>query len=186
MNGLQILKAVNCIPGANSLFLGCYTNDHIPGSFKSIRNGFLIANTESDPSKFGHWVLLYIKNYVLAFFDSFALDPIEYGGAIYFIYSTFKSRKFKAISKPLQSDHSLVCGAYTIFFSYVMTRNKLSDIFKKLGRNKNKNDRFVARFLGKMAGVKISCTNRVYCFQNLFADECKTYCRCPSNSCVKL
>lgn len=177
MNGYQIIKSIDFIPEAKGLFLGCYTNNSFPEQFKNVQNGFFIANTQADANNFGHWILFYLKNSICYFYDSFAFHPDEYGGAIARFYQDFNGPRILAVKHPIQSDKSYVCGAYCIYFAFKMCRNRMNDLSRVFGRNRDRNDQIVKRFFENLVGITLYCRT-LYCPMSMFNEKCKYFCRC--------
>ena len=177
MNGYQIIKAIEYIPEARGLFLGCYTNNTFPDYFKTLNNGFFIANTQSDVNTFGHWIMFWWSNDRIWFWDSFSFRPEDYGGAISSFYNSFQGQKILAIKHAIQSDKSYVCGAYCIYFAFKMCRNRFKDLTNTFGRNRERNDQIVTRFFENLVGIKLECRT-LYCPMAMFNQRCKYFCRC--------
>ena len=129
-------------------------------------------------NEIGHWLLFYKRNSCLYFFDSFALNPIAYGGAISKLFYNFPLHKIHGISDQVQSDSSYVCGAYCIFFANLMSNayaiHRINSIFSK---NTEKNDLIVTNFLYNMIGIKISCSKH-FCPSIVFNSRCRKFCCC--------
>ena len=79
MDGRQIINILNNIEETKNYFKGCYVDKNLPKWFVNIENGFIIVNTLNDVNKMGHWILLFIKNSHLYYFDSFGNSPNTYG-----------------------------------------------------------------------------------------------------------
>ena len=90
MNWFQISNALTIMPETVYLFRGCYYNRNILFSLFNERTCFFIVNTKADLSRpMGHWILFYIRDYNLLFFDSIALEPKFYGWDIEEFYQLY-------------------------------------------------------------------------------------------------
>ena len=181
MDGGQITKILSSLPETFPLFNGVYTNSKIPDLFLSSVNGFIIANTlsgsETDKG-IGHWVSLVCRDGVLYFLDSFAMHPSVYKGEIYRIFSSYLGDKKVVFESPLQSPNSYVCGAYTVYFSYMMCINRsVYEIKMKFSVNKKCNDKFVRKFIMKLTGTSVKC-NSEFCPAYMFMTNCSKRCSC--------
>ena len=179
MNGFQISNALNIIPETENLFRGCYYNRNIPFSLFNERTCFFIVNTKTNLSRsMGHWILFYIRDYYLLFFDSFALEPRFYGWDIEEFYEMYPGCKSIMISRPLQNEFSYVCGAYCVVVSYLLSKNytvkRIHSLFTKKTR---KNDSYVSNYLYSLVGVSLSC-NQQFCPGTMFGSTCRNYCSC--------
>ena len=178
MDNLQITKIVKNLSETQSLFQGCYKNDDIPFSLLSRRHCFFIVNTSINVNSMGHWLLFYIKDFNLYFFDSFGLAPFNYGGDVHSFFNKYNNFKTMVFNSPIQSDSSYVCGAYVIYFAYMMSRNYSYLILKKkFTKNKRKNDSIVSNFIYKITRTQIKC-NSSFCPSYMFLTSCRKYCSC--------
>ena len=178
MNSVQISSILNNLDATRNLFNGCYKNDTIPFHLKSKRNGFFIVNTNVNVTTMGHWILFYIKYSVLYFFDSFGENIKTYGLDIESFFSSFNGDKVIAIRSPLQDDLSYVCGAYVIYFAYMMGKNhSIYSIKSKFSKNRKRNDIYVTKFILIKTRTYITC-NRRYCSSYMFQTKCRQYCTC--------
>ena len=145
-----IIKEILANKKNHVLFLGCILNDEYI-NFPSIdKNFFFIVNTneKSNIDIMGHWILLFFRNKSLFFFDSFALDPSEYGGSIEYYFYNHNNSKYKMAKYQIQNINSLLCGAYCIYISSMLARNlPLKRIMKIFSRQTCQNDKFIQRFI---------------------------------------
>ena len=117
MDGEQISNISSSNYVTQPFFRGVFANYNLPRSFSLHNNAFIIVNTLSRASEeMGHWIVLYIRDGILHYFDSLAACPTQYGGAIHKLYSDYPREKIIVFDNPLQSDTSFACGAYAIFF----------------------------------------------------------------------
>ena len=84
---------------------------------------FFVVNTMVDENCIGHWVLIYINDIYMYFFDSLGATPSYYGGDISKIFENTSKYRIIVFSEPIQSKNSSVCGAYVIFFCYEIIKH---------------------------------------------------------------
>ena len=165
MNGDEIINCIRRIPGLNAEFGGVYMNNFIPSTLKNRKNVFFIINSIQDPTteSFGHWLLVYIHNYQLNYFDSYGLDPSLYGGALFEFIKNYPKTTLNVFSRELQQENSIVCGIYTIFFSHKMfTRTALKNIKSYFGKNRKSNDAKMLNYFLKLTGKSFYSTLNHY------------------------
>lgn len=160
MNSEQILQALQGKLDHNNLhFMGCLSADKVAQLDLRNKGGkpmAFIANVLSTKQKhlMGHWVVFYINGKCIYFFDSYSLNPRLYSR--HFLHFLNKHKEFtifKMIFR-LQSDYSLVCGAYCIQFLYICNRLGIIKTSEFLRKNYNNcsyvmNDRKVLRYVYK-------------------------------------
>ena len=177
MNGLQIKAALEIMPDVQN-FKGCYYNKNIPFELMKERECFFIVNTVTDLQKMGHWVLFYIKEFHLFFFDSFGLHATQYGSDIKNFFESYQYRKSLVFDHAIQNELSYLCGAYVLIFSYLKCKNySVRQIKSLFTRNTRKNDSFIASYLYRLIGIKLSC-NQMFCPKRMFFTSCRKYCVC--------
>ena len=179
MNGLQIIKAVEIVPEMENLFKGVYINKNLPYNLIGKKDYFFIVNTLNKVSQsMGHWILFFIRDFELLFFDSFAMTPEYYDWEIYDFFEAYPYKKKIVFNKPLQRDSSYTCGAYSITFAYYMTKGKTLYYIKSLfSNNKTKNDSYVVSFLYSLVGFQQNCSIEL-CPNVNFNNKCNMFCIC--------
>ena len=126
----------------------------------------------------GHWILFYIRDYNLLFFDSFALEPRFYGWDIEEFYEMYPGCKSIMKNRPFQNEFSYVCAAYNIVISYLLSKNySISRIKSMFTKNTRKNDSLVSNYMFSLVGVGLSCTQK-FCPGIMFGSNCRNYCQC--------
>ena len=128
MNSEQILQALRGKLDHNNIhFMGCLSSDKVAQLDLRNKGGkpiAFIANVLSTQEihLMGHWVAYYITGKCIYFFDSYALNPRSYSQ--HFLHFLNKHKEFTLfkLAFRLQSDQSLVCGAYCIQFIYLCNR----------------------------------------------------------------
>ena len=161
MNGEEIINCIQRIPGSNLEFGGVYMNNYLPAILKNRRNVFFIVNSIQDPKTetYGHWIMGYIRNYHLYFFDSYGFDSSVYGGAIFNFIKTYPHTTSNVFARELQQENSNVCGIYTIFFCHKMfTHTALGKIKSFFGKNRRENDSKMLNYFCKLTGRSFKST----------------------------
>lgn len=128
MNSEQILRALHGKLSHNKIhFMGCLSADKV--ALLDFRNKgkkpiAFIANVLSteDIHLMGHWVGYYVIGKCIYFFDSFSLNPRLYSQHFHHFLNKHKEFTIFKLAYRLQSDQSLVCGAYCIQFIYLCDR----------------------------------------------------------------
>ena len=160
MDNVQLSAAIrNNLPApCVQQFLGCLTVDqlaelNIPYKHDPL---YIIVNIlpTSKIELMGHWVLVYIENRVIYFFDSFAMHPKNYSP--YFTRFLLKHEGFDLwlMERQLQSASSHTCGAYVLYFMHVICTKGLQalrTILKKDFKHSSglQNDRFILLYVYK-------------------------------------
>ena len=126
----------------------------------------------------GHWILFYIKDFHLYYFDSFAISPIDYGWDINDFFRLYPGNKTEVFHVPIQNEVSFVCGGYTIIFAFYMSMDYTLSYIKSLfTRNRRKNDSFIVSRLYSLTGVNVTC-HQNFCPNLMFYEKCRKYCSC--------
>ena len=178
MNGFQLSEAFRKNNLTNIYFKGCYLNRNIPHDVWNRGNGFFVVNTFENSDSIGHWVLFYIRNYEINFFDSLGGDPVSYSGSIKHVFENFQGKKSVIFKNPIQSASSSVCGAYCIFFGYQMVHNKsIFNIKSKFNNNLKRNDLKVVKYVNKILDIENGCTFS-FCHAYMYLSKCNFGCKC--------
>ena len=141
MDNVQLSTAIrNNLPArCVGQFLGCLTVDELRNVNIPLRHNplFIIVNIlpSSKIKHMGHWVLLYIENRVIHFFDSFALHPDNYSKYLTNFLQKHKYFKLWLMKRQLQSVSSHTCGAYVLYFMYVICNKGLQVLKTTLRKN---------------------------------------------------
>ena len=124
----------------------------------TIQNGFIIVNTVNTSNIMGHWVLFFVDNGILFYFDSLGRTPDEYGKNIQIFYLLFEGIKNIVFKKRVQAESTLTCGAYCLVFAHMISNGySLRNIRRKFGISPNRNERFVVDYLFNMGKFKDRC-----------------------------
>ena len=178
MDGYQISTILNRLNETKSLFLGIYSYDDIP-IVQSNYDGFYIFNTigGSNTDAIGHWILVFCCNNTTFFFDSMGQKPEAYGPKISNFFYSYPFKRIIVFTRQIQNSFSMVCGAYSIMFAYLMAKNgRISFIKSKFGRNTCKNDEIAIKFLYNLLGYD-SCF-KFLCSKKVFHRNCMVPCHC--------
>ena len=107
------------------------------------QHGIYVVNT--DCSKGIHWVVLYVTNETVEFFDSFGRHPLHVQNGHMFMHSIRMSKKTLIVtSKGFQHKMSLVCGWYCLAYAYVRVKAKtVQKFYDMFTMDLLRNDKFV-------------------------------------------
>ena len=178
MDAQQITSAFNLSYHTYICFRGCFLNNNIPTNFINEGICFIVVNSLKKVGDIGHWVMIYINQNNLYFFDSFGQMPAFYGGDITRIYDLYPHEKSVIFERPVQSFDSSVCGAYVIYFGYEMCRHSKPFLVKNsFSRFKRENDRKVVRYVDDKIGLKEVCCKN-FCPRYMYNMPCKKNCKC--------
>ena len=185
MNCLDLLSVIKCDRILSTKYVGCYLRDRLPNPtnifLKYNNNFFLIVNTVSSTSseEIGHWILLYVRDDNIYFFDSFGrcIEDKDFGLSRYIKDYYPNKRLIHVITYPVQHDDSLLCGAYVIYVAYKLSRDESPwNIKQSFSRfNRKNNDMKMEAFIKKLTGNIFKC-NTNYC-PSVFNMKCKD-CQC--------
>lgn len=127
----------------------------------------------------GHWIFLYIECRTLYFLDSFGLKPRSYSRYFDLFLNNHKHFKLWLQNRQLQSSASHICGAYSLFFFYVICNRGIIFLKKMLKndfRNSStmENDQRVLRRVYKEFGGMPHCAD-TFCLNRYTYRECIFY-----------
>ncbi len=147
MYGSQLQHIVNCDARTERQFLGVFSADRLPVRMPS--RSMLIVNCCNHNRPGGHWIAMYRGDGdTLEMFDSFGLPPQLYNlhlpRADVLVYNT----------KQLQSQDSVVCGQYCLYYVYFKARGyAMSDIVSVFSNDNYNNDIYVFDTVLKLYNV---------------------------------
>jgi len=143
---LNLMKKAH--PYSKKLFLNVFPRDELPTSIQSYPCS-LIINTDTVNLRGKHWVAVYInRNRVAEYFDSLNQPPLH---DISIWMNRFSWTRKKVTSFPLQSNRSLMCGGYVLYF--VNERPLKSDyksVIRLFSRNCAKNDVILNNYMNSV------------------------------------
>ena len=196
MNSKQILEALHGKLNHNNKthFLGCFSADEVAQLNLICEDGrhfLFIANvlTSEQIHIMGHWIVFYITTHSIFFFDSFALCPRLYSKHFHNFLNKFKGFTIFKLSSRLQSDDSLVCGAYCIQFVFLCDWLGITKTCKFLGNmyhnnNYKLNDRKVLAYVYKKFRNMPLCRN-TFCKKGMLYKDCVSLCSMRADFCCE-
>lgn len=188
MNNQQIMKALQGRLYHNNIyFLGCLPADDVAKlnlRSESDKPIVFIANVlgASQASKMGHWVVFYVSDKCIYFFDTYALTPSLYSKYFRSFLNKHKDYPVFKLAAILQSDKTLVWGVYCIQFVYLCNKIGLERTSQFLKDNYDlgnflKNDRKVLTYAYRM--FKMPPCIKTFCQSS----QGLTYKHCISKIC---
>lgn len=176
----------------NIRFMGCISSDEIlqlPIGEVKKTNGRAeammmisvvnILPRRENPTRMGHWILCVVTNHKIIFMDSYGMHPGVYSPFIRaFIDTHSQKRRVSYLDTRLQDAKSYVCGAYILFFIYIIARFGLDLIKEHLSRVFSKtdyrgNDKKVLNFLYKNYNMPPCKTT--FCRKGMSYQQCKIH-----------
>lgn len=146
MNTHQLQCAIHSDPHMRYSIYGVFASDEINSIHLRPGTGF-IANTDDASQSGKHWIAFYYNdNNVLELFDSYG-NTLQ---TLFKYFKTFLSRypKTNLNTQRLQSNDSIVCGQYCLFFLFCRVRLlSMKRILNIFSFNQYVNDQFVYQFI---------------------------------------
>jgi hypothetical protein len=148
MDTYQIDQFLKSDKFAKKGFKGVIPINYLPLKYVDRPSSYII-NTDNSNLPGEHWFALYIPlKGPIEYWDSYGLKPIN--NEIYkfikmnkrpFIYNRFK----------IQSNNSMTCGQYSIFYIYLRSRNiKMKKITNFFIKNRSINDKIIMKIFKKI------------------------------------
>ena len=101
-------------------FNGVYSRDNLP---KIIKNGAYVINLNEYADVGTHWIVLYVKNNEVIYFDSFGLEHVSKEIKRFIGHKNTKTNIFR-----IQADNSIMCGYFCIgFIDFMFAGKNLTD-----------------------------------------------------------
>ena len=97
-------------------FNGVYSRDNLP---KTIKNGAYVINLDKYEDVGTHWVVLYVKNNGITYFNSFGVEHVSKEIKRFICHKDIKTNIFR-----IQADNSILCGYFCIRFIDFMFAGK--------------------------------------------------------------
>ena len=130
-------------------FNGVYSRDNLP---KTIKKGVYEINLDEYEDAGTHWIVLYVKNRKVVYFDSFGVEPVPKE-----IIKFMKNKDIIANIFRLQAYDSIMCGYYCIEFINYMLKGKTLDYTNLFSPNDfKKNDQVIKRIFKKLNKSKLT------------------------------
>ena len=118
-------------------FHGVYSRDNLP---KTVKNKAYIINLDKYADAGPHWVVLYVKNNEVVYFDSFGVEHIPKEIKRFIGHKSVKTNIFR-----IQADNSIMCGYFCIgFIDFIFAGKNLIDFTSLFSRyDFKKNDQII-------------------------------------------
>ena len=107
-----------------SRFNGVYSRDNLPNK---IKDGTYVINLDKYSDIGTHWIVLYVKNNVVTYFDIFGVEHIPKE-----IKTFIKNKNIKRNIFRIQAYDSIMCGYFCIAFIDFMLEGKSLSKYKNL------------------------------------------------------
>lgn len=140
MDTSEIQLALQTNSLTKPIFVGVFPSNHIPNNFYStLKDKCVVFNFDENDEPGSHWVVMYkTATQYIEYFDPYGLPPIHEH-----IYEKAKG-KIRYNIKQLQSNESVFCGLYCLYFVYKKALGyKLQDIVRPFTENYTMNDSYV-------------------------------------------
>ena len=178
-----IAKIVSRVKGCTIKFKGVLSADQLDNLTLDGWNQLLVCNILpiSKKNDMGHWILLFITSKKCHVFDSYAFKLNVYGEYFTRFHRRIKREVSYLNKRQIQSNFSLVCGAYCVYIAHVIVNYNVREVQRNIRKhfnnsNKNVNDGNVLKLCYRLFG-------------NLMPDCKKTFCDKSGyltyNNCVK-
>lgn len=130
---------------SRKIFLDVYARDELPTSIPSYPCS-LIINTDTINLPGKHWIAVFVNRYKVAeYFDSLNQPPLH---DVSLWMNKFSWTVKKVTSFPLQSERSLMCGGYVLYF--VIERpweNNCRSVLRPFTKDCHRNDVFIDNYV---------------------------------------
>ena len=152
MDTNQISNILSSDCNLATLFSGVYACDRLPVNCE--QPAALVSNTDSHDKPGTHWVVIFIRDGVGEYFDSFGMPPLN----PYFIdFLNRNCSRWNFNNDDFQSVGSTVCGHYCIWFlSQRAGGRSLQEIQGDFCSSNVKNDKIIAQLVKQKFGNPVS------------------------------
>ena len=138
MNSEQIECILSKDSHVSPVFRDVYPINRLP----PIRNGAFVVNTATSDHPGLHWVAAWVRDDVIEYFDSYALQPSAK------LYRWGRGNQWVCNPMALQRTLSAVCGQYCIYFLLHPARGiPMRIVLNDFGPNVDENDKLVFDFV---------------------------------------
>ena len=173
MNTIEIYTVITKImvrlKRASIQFRGVLSADQLKDLEVDRGNHILVCNNLplSDKKEMGHWILLYISPKTCYVFDSYAFKLDSYGERFTRFRKRIKREVIYLNRKQIQSNFSLVCGAYCVYISHVILVYGVRLVQKHIRKyfnntNKNENDKSVIKLCYQLFGKDMPICTKTF------------------------
>ena len=97
-------------------FNGVYSRNNLP---KRIKDEAYVINLDEDADVSTHWIILYVKNIEIIYFDSFGAEHVLKEIKTFIRHKNIKTNVFR-----IQENNSIMCGYFCIGFIDFMFASK--------------------------------------------------------------
>lgn len=147
MNAREIEEGLAGSLGNGIIFLGCITDGDILKYLRcAMRQNkgcvFILFVEGSSNTEIGHWVAVYINfaEKSIGYYDTYNLNLAITSPTLYSFIQRFPCLKLTTLAYRIQSVNSLVCGAYAMYFTYLIShKNHLDKVWNILHRTFKRN-----------------------------------------------
>ena len=124
----------------NKRFNNVYSRDNLP---KTINNGAYIINLDEYADVGTHWVVLYVNDNEVIYFDSFVVEHIRKEIKRFIGHKNIKTNIFR-----IQADNSVMCGYFCIgFIDFMFAGRNFIDFNSLFSPNDfKKNDKIILAY----------------------------------------
>ena len=124
----------------NKRFNNVYSRDNLP---KTINNGAYIINLDEYADVGTHWVVLYVNDNEVIYFDSFVVEHIRKEIKRFIGHKNIKTNIFR-----IQADNSVMCGYFCIgFIDFMFAGRSFIDFNSLFSPNDfKKNDKIILAY----------------------------------------
>jgi len=146
LSNIEILRKMRkAHPYSKTIFLNVFSRDNLPDSIPFYPCS-LIINTDTNNLPGKHWIAVYINRYKVAeYFDSLN-QPRLHDIALWMNRFSWTVRK--VTSFPLQSNTSLMCGGYVLYFvNERPLKNNCKSALELFSKNCDKNDVILTKYV---------------------------------------
>ena len=182
-----IAKIVSRVKGCTTQFRGVLSADQLDDLELDKRNHILVCNILpiSKKNDMGHWILLFITAKTCYVFDSYAFNLGNYGDH----FTRFRRRIKRDVvylnKRQIQSNFSLVCGAYCVYIAHVIIVYGVRQVQKHVrmhfnNNNKSVNDRNVLKLCYRLFSGSMPDCKQTFCPKSGYL----TYDKCTKRFCV--
>ena len=123
MNTFQLWNALATNPITRKKFGGIFSKDTLK-FVKEPLPQLIICNTDVSTQSGKHWILLYIDEKCLEYFDTLGNDINYYGLELLHFLKLTKVKKYKRVPKRIQPINSSMCGEYCLYYAYARCRGE--------------------------------------------------------------
>lgn len=142
MDSQQLEQHIGADTELHRHFRGVFARNTLPAE---LRPGAYIVNTKNKDQVGEHWISLWVnEDAVIEFMDPLAKSPVTYGWS--------PSRPYIYNRDRIQPKHSVLCGAYCLYYLYFRCRGKvMQHIIGSLLPLSKTNDDLMKIFLGVLS-----------------------------------